>query len=131
MKKTLDQALFDAIMQAVAEQGHAIYPSLPLEEVSYPFVNMISVQELPNVTKTHVKAVFSFSLTVWGTEVQRKKVAEMTAKIREACQLFLLGENELRAIMRPGSFGSLIRTERVSDSTILWRSDIDFELKVL
>ena len=127
--KTIEQAIFDAIIKEAQILGYDIYPSLPMEDVSYPFINMVSSQEIPSVTKTAIKGTYSFSLTIWGNDNQRKKIAGMAGNLRLACQRFLIGEHTV--VMNQGAYTSSIMNETVSETSLLWRNNVSMEFILL
>ncbi|CRH92948.1 Uncharacterised protein [Chlamydia trachomatis] len=129
MVKTTDQAIFDEVILIGQELGYDMYPSLPKDEVPYPFINLLDVQLLPKSTKTHLKGKYSLALTVWGREEERILVSEMTAKLMQAVSAFQIGDWRV-ALHRQGSTYHIYE-ERQSDVSTLWRSDMSLEFVIL
>lgn len=128
--KSLDQAIFDQIIIIGTDLGYDTYPSLPMDEVPYPFINMVSNQELPQVNKSNVKSKFAVRLTIWGNFYQRKDISAMSANLQKHLQSFKL-ENGWNITMKRGTFKPNLYQEVISPTSILWRSDITFELQLL
>lgn len=124
--KTIDQAVLDEIIKIGRSLKVNIYPNLPDFEVPYPFGVVSSIQRLPNVTKTHKKALFAVNLQVFGSINQRKDVSTLLAQLWDRLSEFKLGKYSV--VLDESTANHQIVELRESQTLTLWRGVFSFEL---
>ncbi|MGT2683378.1 hypothetical protein [Streptococcus porci] len=127
--KTTDQSIFDEIIKQGNKLGFTMHESLPMEDVPYPFVNMLDIQYIPQPNKSQRKGKYAVALTVWGESHQRRLVAEMTAKLWQSCLKLSIGD--FKTVLLSQSSSYRIYEERQSEVSTLWRSDMSLEFLIL
>lgn len=128
MDLTIDQALFDEILNKASDLGYDAYPTLPPSNVPYPFVRVGTVHRLPKRTKSRSQGKYAVSVDIWGIEQKRFEVSEMAGKLWQA-----LSEFEIEGIyfgLDLGASSMRLELEEVHSKLKLWRVIMSLEIDI-
>lgn len=124
MMKAIDQQLFDCLFKVSTSLGCDTYPILPQEEVPYPFVVIGEVQVLPRASTYRLYGKLFVTIDVWGTDSQRKKVAEICEKIMLSSNYLIIGNR--KASLNINASNQRILADNSTSST-LWHGVLHLE----
>lgn len=127
MIKQPDQQFYDACFQICLDNDYNAYPHKPLEDVSYPFVELGEAILIPRATKTAILGSVSLVLHVWGEGTKRKQVSDIVNNL-------LMDIKEIKAT---GSLRWLVPLDQcniqliqdTSIGTALWHGVLDVAAK--
>ncbi|WP_333603538.1 hypothetical protein [Lactobacillus acetotolerans] len=71
------QEIYDYFFKVSKTLGYDTYDHLPIDDVSYPFVNIAETQLVSDFSKTSLNGTIILAINVWGTYKQRLKVSTM------------------------------------------------------
>lgn len=125
--KSAEQQFYDMCFSTSNKLGYKTYPSKPLEDVPYPFVEMGETLEIFNVTKSKILGKVSITIHVWGSGEDRYLISTM-------CNNLL---HEMQRVRETGSFFwktniNECHTQIIQDistGTALWHGIIDVTSK--
>lgn len=128
MTKSIDQHLFDALYKLSDKLGYDTHPVLPQEEVDYPFVVIGEIQFLPRYSTYRLYGKAFATIDVWGTEGQRKKVAEICEKIMLSSGYLVVGDRKVSLDLNASN--QRILTDN-STATTLWHGVLNLEFNLI
>ncbi|BBD17119.1 phage capsid protein [Melissococcus plutonius] len=82
MTKTMEQAIFNAMVQWVSTHNYTMHTYQPLNNVEhYPFVVFEQTKTMYQANKTALLGNVTLFLSVWGEQEKRSQVSEMATTI--------------------------------------------------
>lgn len=125
--KQPDQQIHDELMNRLGKNQFVVYPFLPPEDVSYPFIVMGVTRTLPRATKSFLVGRVRLDVHVWGIVENRKWVSDTLGEIREISGQ--INQIDTREWLLVSSVSEIVRDN--STNQVLYHGILELEYKFI